>query len=268
MAPQDEAVQTLTRLGLTLCQAKVYLALVRSGKSTARTISNVSKVPREHVYRVTSKLQELGLVEKAIAVPAMYIAIPMKRAFSILMERRQKVTCELQAKTKELIKNFGRTNAETTLREKGHQFILIPNKGRVAQRRIMQHAKAQTSVDGIFPFKEFANALHNFTDIIKETLKRGVKIRVITEKPEDKNSFPEIIQAFEKNPYFQIRYIPKHPSVLLTVYDKKEAILATSATAGLLGAPSLWSNNPSLLTLANNHFEAMWTTAQENVQQL
>jgi len=264
LASQDEGIQTLTRLGLTLCQAKVYIALVRSGESTARTISNVSKVPREHVYRVTSKLQELGLVEKAIEVPAMYIAIPMKRAFSILMEHRLKETCELQAKTREVIKNFGNTNAEKTFRKEGHQFILIPNKGRIIQRRNMQHAKVQTSVDGIFPLKEFANALHQFADIIKETLKRGVKIRVITEKPEDKNSFPEIIRAFEKNPYFQVRYILKHPSVLLTVYDKKEVIITTSATAGLIESPSLWSNNPSLLTLAINHFEAMWTKALEN----
>ena len=264
MASQDEGVQTLTRLGLTLCQAKVYLALVRSGKSTARTISNVSKVPREHVYRVTSKLQELGLVEKAIAVPAMYIAIPMKRAFSILMERRIKETCDLQAKTREVIKNFGSTNAETIFREEEHQFILIPSKGRIIQRRKMQHANVQTSVDGIFPLKECANALHQFADIIKETLKRGVKIRVITEKPEDKNSFPENIQDFMKNPNFKLRCILKHPSVLLTVYDKKEVIITTSATAGLIESNSLWSNNPSLLILANNHFEAMWTTALEN----
>jgi sugar-specific transcriptional regulator TrmB len=63
VAFQDEEVQTLTCLGLTLCQARVYLALARSGMSTAKTISKVSKVTREDIYRIMPTLQKLGLVE-------------------------------------------------------------------------------------------------------------------------------------------------------------------------------------------------------------
>ena len=35
----QEEVKTLTSLGLTLCQAKVYISLIRIGTSTAKTIS-------------------------------------------------------------------------------------------------------------------------------------------------------------------------------------------------------------------------------------
>ena len=59
-----EDFQILVDLGLTLLQAKVFLALLVRGTSKVTEISQVSKVSRPDVYRSLSKLQEFGLVEK------------------------------------------------------------------------------------------------------------------------------------------------------------------------------------------------------------
>ena len=40
-------------------------------------------------------------------------------------------------------------------------------------------------------------------------------------------------------------------------------LVDTSATKGLGESPALWSNNPSLLALAQGCFEALWKTAME-----
>ena len=78
LASQDEITQVLTDLGLTHSQARIYFALSRSGASTAKTISTISRVAREHVYEVLPQLQDLGLVEKIIDVPSKFRALPIE----------------------------------------------------------------------------------------------------------------------------------------------------------------------------------------------
>ena len=57
---QDNDAQLLNELGLTILEAKVYLALAKTGKTTIATISKTSKVARPDVYRTLAKLQEKG----------------------------------------------------------------------------------------------------------------------------------------------------------------------------------------------------------------
>ena len=71
------------------------------------------------------------------------------------------------------------------------------------------------------------------------------------------------MQAFAKNPHFKLRTIPSPPKARFGIHDKKEALFATSTTAGMDEAPVLLSNNLCLLAVAQNYFEVMWSTALE-----
>jgi sugar-specific transcriptional regulator TrmB len=42
----EKHLETLVHLGLTSCQAKVYLAAIQSGTTTAKNISQVTKIAR------------------------------------------------------------------------------------------------------------------------------------------------------------------------------------------------------------------------------
>lgn len=264
MASQDEGVQILTQLGLTCSQARVYLALALSGMSTAKAISKVSKVAREHVYQIMPRLQELGLVEKVISVPTFFKAIPISDALFILLERRTRKTFELEAKTRDFLKNFIESKEKMTLQKKESQFILVPKKNAIIQMKKNKVEDAQTSIDCITILKRFLQIVFTYGEVINKALEKGVKIRVITQKPEDEESLPEIVKDFKKNPSYKLRYTLKPPPAVVTVYDKKEVFIITSPTADLAESPALWSNNPNLLAIVNTCFEAMWTTALEN----
>jgi sugar-specific transcriptional regulator TrmB len=148
MTLEDE-VQILMRLGLTLCEARVYLALVSSGMSTAKTISRVTDINRGNVYQIIPSLQKLGLVEKAITTPVKFKAMPLPEALSILMERKSKEYNELQAKTMNMLKNCIKNNAKATPKEEEPQFVMIPLKEATDRwvRKLIENT--QTSWDGI-----------------------------------------------------------------------------------------------------------------------
>ncbi len=59
-----ENMDLLLGLGLTVNQAKVYLAILKLEKSSVSQIAKLSKVRREDVYRILPSLEILGLIER------------------------------------------------------------------------------------------------------------------------------------------------------------------------------------------------------------
>ena len=262
MVLQNGELSTLARLGLTISQAKVYLALVRSGKSTAKTISDITKIARHDIYRVTHTLEELGFVERTISVPTEFTAIPIQAGFSMLQKSRDKETSELNAKIMESLQNFKENNTRKIIENKNPHFVLIPKKVALARKRENSIENAQTSVDVVTSWKRYSQATFDHLEVMRKASKRGVIIRHATEKPEDKRSLAlarKIERLFNDCSSFKVKYIRTSIKAIVAVFDNKEVILITSPTLDLNQGPALWSDNPSLVQIAKKYFEMMWT---------
>jgi len=122
-------------LGLTILEARVYLALAKAGKATIATISKTSKVARPDVYRTLAKMQEKGLVEKILAIPTQFKLIPMKQSLLTLLENKRNEFLEVQEKTTELFLNFKENNSKSTLREDEAQLRLISEQATVRREK-------------------------------------------------------------------------------------------------------------------------------------
>lgn len=218
---------------------------------------------REDIYRIMPKLQELGLVEKIIDAPSMYAALPIQDAFETLMKSRDKVTCELQAKTKEIIQNFNNNNIRTTLEEEEHEFVLMPIERAVSKRKQMIDG-AQKRIDFITSWQRFTQSDVSYAANLRNALKKNVQIRVIVGKPEDEKSMLEIIQSWrEKYHCFNARWIPRTPNAHLMLVDNQKVLFAKSTTTSFEESSFLWSINQSLVSVIEDYFEMMWTTSSE-----
>ena len=259
MAFQNQ-VETLTKLGLTSNQAKIYLTLASTQWCTVKTITKISRVPRQEIYKILFNLKTLGLVEKSLTRPTKFMAIPLMDGISFLLQRKTEEISEVILTTKKIFEGLKKSRKKTIQEENPH-FVLVPKKEAVIKRRRKQIEAAQTSIDAIVTFNRLRRGAFTFHEVTKKALKRGVKIRVITEKPENENAISEIIQDFMKNPSFKLRYILNSPLAVVTIYDRKEMLVTTSALADLGESPALWSNNPSILAMAKGCFETLWETA-------
>jgi len=72
-----EDVRILTDLGLTGRQARVYLALLKTGGGKAKAVADVSLVNRQEIYRIIDDLQQLGLVQRKVTTPTTFTATPL-----------------------------------------------------------------------------------------------------------------------------------------------------------------------------------------------
>src|SRR5436853_7739155 len=87
-----EHVEQLTKLGLTMYEAKAYLALIRRGSSTAAEVARLAGVPRQRIYDVLATLVEKGLaLTKPGRVVKYSAAAPELAIERILTDHRQRL---------------------------------------------------------------------------------------------------------------------------------------------------------------------------------
>jgi len=255
----ETTTETLTELGLTLNQARIYVALLGSEYLlTAKKISKITSITRQDVYRILPMLQNVGLVEKSITAPTMYKATPLKLGVSILMENKMAQYTELLNKANKL--SSENENKKQQLSEESPEFILIPGNQAVIQKINSLTVNVQSSLDIVTSKKRFPRAVFEFFDSRMYSLKRGVKIRIVCEKLSSINLPLEEVLAIEKQAGEVTRFLSAPPPSLILLMDDKEVLIITSAT-GTLETSALWSNNSCLVALAKSFFENLWQLA-------
>jgi sugar-specific transcriptional regulator TrmB len=110
MEPQLAEEQVLIDLGLTLKQARIYLALAKHGPSRIVDLANNAKVARPDVYPILKRLRQLSIVEKIIKTPPEYKAVQMKEVLPYLLEAKTNQYERIKAQT-EIRENDRRPNS-------------------------------------------------------------------------------------------------------------------------------------------------------------
>jgi sugar-specific transcriptional regulator TrmB len=180
-----EEIKTLSQLGLTSCQARVYLVLAHSGKSSAKTIARTSKIAKPDVYRVIAALHEIGLVEKTLGTPTLFSVIPIEQSLEILFRRQEAQHKDREKNAKKLLDSLRNSCIEESVNENEDYFILLPPKTATIERRRKLINTAQESVDIMSSLKKLRRGIYEYQGDMVCALKKGVKFRIITEKPED-----------------------------------------------------------------------------------
>jgi sugar-specific transcriptional regulator TrmB len=251
----------LTQLGLSQRQAKVYIALLISGMSTAKTISLVSKIPRQDVYTVVATLEKMGLCEKAITKPAKFIVTPLKESLDMLMQRKTAECNELQIKTRNLLHDLSHYYRETTYQEEKAQFLLLSERQARVLRIEEAISNATTSVDSFTTPEIFKQVIISSEEVLKKAARRGVKFRYLMENTKDKKLQPEIHNVLPDEPCFEIRYTTPPIPIAAVLIDQKEIFFGT--TIDFQRAKYLWSDNAYFVGVIQNHFELIWKSASK-----
>jgi sugar-specific transcriptional regulator TrmB len=230
MVVKEEDIQLLKKLGLSGLQAKVYLTLLKTGKASANTVSTLSGTDRSDTYKTLLKLQNKGFISQTICFPRLYEAVPPHDAIEELLRRRKEKEHKFE---KEVIMWLKKTkcNRKTHIKENGAHVILIPENRTNILRRKNAIENAQESIDVINTWTRHMQAEEYYAEVAKKALQRGVKIRLLIDKPIDTMHLAAV--EAKKCACFEVRYLDFPPPALLSIYDKALVFLATSSTAPL-----------------------------------
>jgi sugar-specific transcriptional regulator TrmB len=264
LIPRDEEVQVFVDLGLSFLQARAYLVLSSLGNAPIKAISKASNIARQDIYRITATLQQLGLVEKIIANPATFRATPLEDGISILLQRKEKEYDNLQIKTEKLVNRFQKSAFRLPTQIDDSQFLII-SEGRLLGKTLDEKNKAvKKSLDVAGQWQSTRSALFDYElETFRRALKRGVRIRWVTETHEEDNVILKTLRTLQNNPLFEIRYFVPPIPLQGAIYDKKEVVMCIAIQPSS-DITSISSNNPMFTKVAANYFEEIWNGASKD----
>jgi sugar-specific transcriptional regulator TrmB len=255
----SEEIGILNSLGLSITQAKAYLALIRLGRAKAGEIHKKANVARQDVYRVLEKLREMGLVEKIVCSPIEYVPTPFKDGLNILVEKKRTEFRETE-KMAEKIKDIVSHN-NISIEEAGLEGISATLEEKVIVSKIRnKFNRAMLSVEFVCKWEPFVSGTLSTYDTHKRALKRGVKARTVVELPKNSVIMPKPIQKLIQENFLEVRTLDSILFISLGIIDKKEVIF-TPLPQRTTETPTYWSKNIGFVEIVNNYFETMWNKA-------
>jgi sugar-specific transcriptional regulator TrmB len=102
----DQLAAKLQLMGLTLTEARAYLAVVRLGLCRVLDISREAHLQRPEVYHIMMRLHSLGLVEETLDRPVRYRASAVQEAISALTDALLRNNKEIANDAKDLVEQL------------------------------------------------------------------------------------------------------------------------------------------------------------------
>jgi sugar-specific transcriptional regulator TrmB len=230
------------------------------GEAIAATIAKRSNVSRVDVYRILSELEELGLVEKVIATPTEFRPVPIEDGLSILLKRKDNEYIALNTKVEQLIQKIKNISNSISQKNEPQQMVLIKEEEARRLRMKRLYNSTKVSVDFVNKWVYYVPQFSANAEIIERALNRGVKIRIITNKPKNQE-LPRQLKAITKNPLYDIKHIRSTPAVIVGIFDRREAAIASVGNVDS-PVPMFYTANNSIVDLSISYFEQMWKKSE------
>jgi sugar-specific transcriptional regulator TrmB len=258
----DENMDLLLALGLTLNQAKVYLAVLRLEKTTVGQIAKFSKVYREDVYRILPALEQMGLIERLLGKPTEIRATPISDALSFLVSEEKGKSEERLKGMKRIVETLSLKDWKQPLPGEESIYILIAEKKAILAKtsELIRNSKKEVAL--IADKARIMPTISQFSDECKQAIKKGAQIRLIFEGENPEDLLAEKVKKLIDGTSVHVKF-HREPLNHFIMSDDKEALITASKETGLGESPSLWTNNSNLIGVLRTGFESDWENAEE-----
>ena len=237
-------INILQELGLSVTEAKVYLALLELGSGLAGEITKKSEINRTNVYDALERLIEKGLVTYVISANRkVFESVDPKRLQEILEEKQQKLNSvmnELQSKY-----NSSKSKEEATI-FKGKKGIKSIFEDILKEKKDLFVYGAESRFADMFPAYQ------------KHWNKRRVKLKISVKMIYNEKVRQRKIK--EKLKLLDMKFLPKSyefPSTIMIYGDNVVIIVWTELPFGFM------IKSKETVKSNMNFFDILWKIAKK-----
>jgi len=259
LSEEDES--NLVEMGLTLLQARAYLALLRLGTTRAPRLAAAIDVVRPEVYRILRELSAKGLAQRSLASPATYTAASPQVVLSLLAQPIRERLDNIERKSDTLMKSLSSITLEHS-DASDHRITLLDafEEANQAFRQMMTDVKEEyVAISG----KDALTQLSN-DDLVRPIIsaaKRKIRVRIITEVD---SSNAKTAQRLAR--YIDLR-ISENILFYVDIIDKRQMLFGPayvhSDKAIKRRELDLLTSNPRFVAGMYAMFERLWETSPE-----
>lgn len=254
----------LEDFGMKKTLARVYVALLANGQSSADELSQIAGIHRVDIYKRLEEMTRIGLCNLRLGRPKTYTAVDPGIIVDSLVKNRMGELRRLSDSKSKLVPLLRRIESSAIHLpiEKELSYELMIGRRQVydATRRILRLANKEV-IRVISPNGIKRSYRHGLLKEYVECGKRGVTVQIIT----DVTKLPKrLISYCASN--FEIRH-SKESSMKLLVVDKRLVMLSgmlddDNMSLDSSAARSLASKDENLAEMLSIIFRHLWDTAE------
>lgn len=258
---QTDTTYCLMAYGLTLNQAKIYLAIIQNNADTIKKISFSSGLPLESIYRSMPSLLRMQLIEKEFTTPSKFKALPPTQAFKLLKARDKKERGELYRQTDSIAEELILTKPTDQYNHDSDTALIYSYEAFVRKLGLgLQRMK--NTFQGITNINNFRIGMSNNGKFYEKSLKKGIKCYHIIQTFNDLKSSSLGDDHLIKNESWKRRFTSES-AVEYAIIDKKELFMSLSVPQQGKKHRAIFTTNTCLLAMAIKYFDALWISANE-----
>ncbi len=255
MPVNPERLQKLQGFGLTEYQARVYLALLDLGTSTASRLPIPSGVPRTRIYGTMDQLHAKGLVQILPEKPVRYRAVPFSRYLKVLATEYRQKAVQLASSADDLAREFTLAPVDATTRS--GRFEAIYGRRNVRDKLVEMYEAAETEIIGIGSVHSPARILRGLGQQLEEKSSLGVAVKFAFYTNPDNE--PEVRSLSR---YSEIRHIDFFTPVCRHGVDGQEFLMShpiPDDDSGFRGEDiAIWTDDPAIASAMAQMAERIW----------
>ena len=256
-----EATRLLTELGLTVNEARVYLALLRSESPTAAEAATAAGVPRPKVYEALQALEGRGFSKSIGGRVRRFVAVDPDSALRGWLSHREHERAEMSERDQIRVETLGRLLPAPAAEAGGQVADFIEAiSGQVPTTEALDDLVSRaTQTLNIMLQPPFVQPRPRWNVMEVEALERGVQVRAIytPHALEDARRFEDILRHGG-----QARMLAQLPMKLM-VRDHEEALISLrDAGTGAQSVTTVAVRHPDLVAPLITLFEQQWKKAR------
>lgn len=217
-------LNNLKSLGLNSYEAKLWLALLSVGTSTAGELSDIANVPRSRSYDVLEGLEKKGFIITRLGKPIKYLAIPPSEVMERLKQRvkneyDQKTQSMDKLKESKLMENLHDLHNQASQTTRPENITgSIKGRDKIYTQLSTMIRNAEKSVVFVTSEDGLERQSINLGKALEKSKKKGVDIKTYVTSKKALEKFKHLQDKFN------LEYTDKIDSRLCVV-DEKEAML-------------------------------------------
>ena len=248
---KDNAIQILTKIGLTTSEAKIYLVFSKLTRSKVITIAKVAHLDRAETYRGIAQLEKKGFLKKIVTYPIEYEAISIEQLLPILFKKKKN---ELEQIKKEANQTFHHPKSKKDTPEEEEYIEFAPRIEMVFESIKRDITAVRNKIDIITSTRMLMEIGSGIREPFSKILKKGVKITMIIEKICRENDLPPYFKEYCQYQNFDLRELLSPSDVFLVIHDDSKIWIKTSSES-YYESSWLVSNNRHIVMLVRNYFK-------------
>jgi sugar-specific transcriptional regulator TrmB len=255
---KEEIVQTLQNFGLGEYESKVYVTLAFLGNAKAAEISSESNVPQSKIYETLESLIGKQLVEVFDGRPKEFRAMAPEFVLKGLVKEREEQLKELKERAltiRGLLRPVKKDDiVEGVWVQKGEKYREVMNRLAELLDKAEEYVYAIT--------RDFSYT-SSYRQSILKCKRRGIKIHIIAMGKLSEENYYKVKWYLANGIALRVFDAKVHPRIMVVDGKEMSMRLDQNPLKHKFGFHSIWSQDPSLVSMIDAYMKNMWKQASE-----